>query len=166
MRELGAAGRYVLEQAAARKWGVDASEVYAKDHRLHHTGSGRSFDFGEVVDAAADITLPTGADAPKLKHMSQWKYIGRDMPVVDNYDMSTGGANYGADATIPGMKNRRGGTLAGLSRQGEVVRGHRGAQDPGRRAGGGDPRASDDKPAEFRALGGRGGGRDQHMVGA
>ena len=101
MRELGAAGRYVLEQAAARKWGVDPGEVYAKDHRLHHTGSGRSFDFGEVVDAAADVEVPTGADAPKLKHPSQWKYIGRDMPVVDNYDMSTGGADFGADVTIP-----------------------------------------------------------------
>ena len=104
MRELGAAGRYVLEQAAAKKWGVDASEVYAKHHRLYHSVSGRSFDFGEVVDAAADIKVPTGDAAPTLKDPSQWKYIGRDMPVVDNYDMSTGGPNYGADATIPGMK--------------------------------------------------------------
>ena len=37
MRELGAAGRYVLEQAAARKWGVDPGEVYAKDHRIFTT---------------------------------------------------------------------------------------------------------------------------------
>ena len=41
MRELGAAGRYVLEQAAAKKWGVDASEVYAKHHRLYHSASGQ-----------------------------------------------------------------------------------------------------------------------------
>ena len=102
MRELGAAARSVLERAAAAKWGVDAAEVYAKDHRIHHTGTGQSFDFGEVVDAAADIEVPTGADAPKLKDPSQWKYIGRDMPVVDNYDMSTGGANFGADISIPG----------------------------------------------------------------
>ena len=104
MRELGAAGRYVLEQAAARKWGVDASEVYAKHHRLYHSASGRSCDFGEVVDAAAYITVPEGDATPKLKHPSQWKYIGRDMPVVDNYDMSTGGASFGADVSIPGMK--------------------------------------------------------------
>ena len=154
MRELGAAGRYVLEQAAARKWGVDASEVYAKDHRLYHTGSGRSFDFGEVVDAAADITVPTGADAPKLKHMSQWKYIGRDMPVIDNYDMSTGGANYGADATIPGMK------IAVVARS-PVYRGKvksfeatEALKIQGVEQVVEIPALPDDKPAEFRALGG------------
>ncbi len=154
MREFGAAGRYVLEQAAARKWGVDASEVYAKDHRLHHTGSGRSFDFGEVVDAAADIEVPAGADAPKLKHPSQWKYIGRDMPVVDNYDMSTGGADFGADVTIPGMK------IAVVARA-PVYRGKAKSFDASEalKVQGVEqvveiPALPDDKPAEFRALGG------------
>jgi isoquinoline 1-oxidoreductase beta subunit len=154
MRELGAAGRYVLEQAAARKWDVDASEVYAKDHRLYHTGSGQSFDFGEVVDAAADIAVPTGADAPKLKDPSQWKYIGRDMPVVDNYDMSTGGADFGADVTIPGMK------IAVVARA-PVYRGKAKSFDATEalKVQGVEqvveiPALPDDKPAEFRALGG------------
>ena len=84
MRELGASARDVLEQAAAKKWGVDRSEVYAKDHRLYHTGTGNSFDFGEVVDVAAGITPST--DKPKLKDKSQWKYIGKDLPGIDNYD--------------------------------------------------------------------------------
>ena len=154
MRNLGAAGRYVLEQAAARKWGVDPSEVYAKDHRLYHTGSGESFDFGEVVDAAADIAVPTGAAAPKLKDKSQWKYIGRDMPVVDNYDMSTGGANYGADISIPGMK------IAVVARS-PVYRGKAKSFDAtealkvqGVESVVEIPALGDDKPAEFRALGG------------
>ena len=154
MRELGAAGRYVLEQAAARKWGVDPGEVYAKDHRLYHTGSGQSFDFGEVVDAAADIAVPTGAQAPKLKDPSQWKYIGRDMPVVDNYDMSTGGADFGADVTIPGMK------IAVVARA-PVYRGKAKSYDATEalKVQGVEqvveiPALPDDKPAEFRALGG------------
>ena len=154
MRELGAAGRYVLEQAAARKWGVDPGEVYAKDHRLYHTGSGQSFDFGEVVDAAGDIAVPTGADAPKLKDPSQWKYIGRDMPVVDNYDMSTGGADFGADVSIPGMK------IAVVARA-PVYRGKVKSFDASEalKVQGVEqvveiPALPDDKPAEFRALGG------------
>ena len=154
MRELGAAGRYVLEQAAARKWGVDPGEVYAKDHRLYHTGSGESFDFGEVVEAAADIAVPTGADAPKLKDPSQWKYIGRDMPVVDNYDMSTGGADFGADVSIPGMK------IAVVARA-PVYRGKVKSFDATEalKVQGVEqvveiPALPDDKPAEFRALGG------------
>ena len=154
MRELGAAGRYVLEQAAARKWGVDPSEVYAKDHRLYHTGTGDSFDFGEVVDAAADIAVPTGDAAPKLKDKSQWKYIGRDMPVVDNYDMSTGGATYGADISVPGMK------IAVVARP-PVYRGKVKSFDASEalKVQGVEqvieiPALADDKPAEFRALGG------------
>ena len=154
MRELGAAGRYVLEQAAARKWGVDASEVYAKDHRLYHTGTGRWFDFGEVVDAAADIAVPTGDAAPKLKDKSQWKFIGRDMPVVDNYDMSTGGATYGADIAIPGMK------IAVVARS-PVYRGKVKSFDATEalKVQGVEqvveiPALADDMPAQFRALGG------------
>ena len=154
MRELGAAGRYVLEQAAARKWGVDASEVYAKNHRLYHTDTGRWFDFGEVVDAASDIAVPTGDAAPKLKDKSQWKYIGRDMPVVDNYDMSTGGATYGADISVPGMK------IAVVARP-PVYRGKVKSFDASEalKVQGVEqvieiPALPDDKPAEFHALGG------------
>ncbi len=156
MRELGAAGRYVLEQAAARKWGVDPSEVYARDHRIHHTGSGRSFDFGEVVDVAAEIEVPSasGGQGPRLKDKSQWKYIGRDMPVVDNYDMSTGGANFGADVTLPGMR------IAVVARA-PVYRGKVKSFDPAEalKVQGVEqvveiPALADDKPAEFRALGG------------
>ena len=36
-----------------------------------------------------------------LKDPSQWRYIGKDLPVVDNYDLSTGGGIYGADVSIP-----------------------------------------------------------------
>jgi isoquinoline 1-oxidoreductase beta subunit len=156
MRELGASGRYVLEQAAARKWGVDPSEVYAKDHRIYHTGSGQSFDFGEVVDVAAEIKLPTGQTAlrPRLKDKSEWKYIGKDMPVVDNYDMSTGGANYGADISIPGMK------IAVVARS-PAYRGKVKSYDATEalKVQGVEevveiPALPDDKPAEFRALGG------------
>ncbi len=156
MRELGAAGRYVLEQAAARKWGVDPGEVYARDHRIHHTPTGRSFDFGEVVDVAADIKVPSGETAAqlKLKDPSQWKYIGKDMPVVDNYDMSTGGANYGADIALPGMK------IAVVARS-PVFRGKVKSSDATEalKVQGVEqvveiPALADDQPAEFRALGG------------
>ena len=156
MRELGAAGRYVLEQAAAKKWGVDPSEVYAEDHRVHHTSTGRSFDFGELVDVAAEIQVPTGKDAMNamLKDPSRWRYIGRDMPVVDNYDMSTGGANYGADISIPGMK------IAVIARP-PVYRGKVKSFDAAKalEVQGVEevveiPALPDDKPAEFRALGG------------
>jgi isoquinoline 1-oxidoreductase beta subunit len=132
------------------------TDVYAKDHRIHHTPTGRSFDFGEVVDVAADIKVPSaeGAGKPKLKHPSRWKYIGKDMPVVDNYDMSTGGATYGADISIPGMK------IAVVARA-PVFRGKVRSFDAGEamKIPGVEnvieiPALADDQPAEFRALGG------------
>jgi isoquinoline 1-oxidoreductase beta subunit len=156
MREMGAAGRYVLEQAAARKWGVDAGEVYAKDHRIYHSGSDRSFDFGEVVDVAAEIEVPSGDGAlrPKLKDRSQWTYIGKDMAVVDSYDMTTGGGHYGADVSMPGMK------IAVIARS-PVYRGKVRSYDATEalQVQGVEqvveiPALPDDKPAEFRALGG------------
>ena len=101
MRELGAQARDVLERAAAEMWGVDPSEVYARNHRLYHTGSGESFDFGDVVETAAGVET---MESVPLKDPSQWRYIGKDMPVIDNFDMSTGGGIYGADVSIPGMK--------------------------------------------------------------
>lgn len=156
MRELGASAREVLEKAAAQMWGVDASEVYAENHRLHHRGSDRSVDFGEVVEIAAEIEMPTGENAPKpkLKDPSQWRYIGKDMPGFDNFDMSTGGANYGADYTMPGMK------IAVIARS-PVYRGKMKSFDASEtlKVAGVEqvieiPALGDDQTTEFRALGG------------
>ena len=151
MRELGAQARDVLERAAAQMWGVDSSEVYARDHRLYHTGSGDSFDFGEVVEAAAGLET---AESVPLKDPSQWRYIGKDMPVVDNFDMSTGGGIYGADVSIPGMK------IAVVARC-PVYRGRVNSFDAtaalavqGVEQVVEIPALPMDTPAEFRALGG------------
>ncbi|MDP6690583.1 MAG: molybdopterin-dependent oxidoreductase [Alphaproteobacteria bacterium] len=154
MREMGASARYVLEQAAAKKWGVGAAEVYAKDHRVYHSGSGKSLGFGQLAGAAADIKVPTGDAKPKLKHPSEWKYIGKDMPVVDNFDITTGGASFGADVSIPGMK------IAVVARS-PVYRGKVKSFDATEalKVQGVEqvveiPALADDKGAEFRALGG------------
>src|SRR6202011_775175 len=43
MRQCGAAARQMLETAAAKKWGVDVSEVQAQLHEVVHKASGRKF---------------------------------------------------------------------------------------------------------------------------
>ena len=151
MRELGASARQVLEQAAAKKWGVDPDRVSAKHHRLYLEDSDRSLDYGEVVEIAAELPAPA---SPKLKDPSQWKYIGKDMPMVDNFDMSTGGADYGADVDVPGAK------IAVVARS-PVYRGKVKSFDASEalEVAGVEqvveiPALPDDKPAEFRALGG------------
>lgn len=156
MRELGASARHVLEQAAAQKWGIDPGGVYAKNHRIYNTATGESFDYGELVDVAAGIEVPTGENAPKpkLKDKSEWKYIGKPMTTIDGYDMSTGGATYGADVSIPGTK------IAVIARS-PVYRGKVKSFDASEalKVQGVEkvieiPALADDKPAEFWALGG------------
>ena len=154
MRRLGASARRVLEQAAAEKWGVEPDRVYAQHHRLYLRDSGESFDYGEVVDVAADIPVPASDAAPPLKSPGDWKYIGRDLPVVDNFDMSTGKAVYGADVSLPNMK------IAVVARP-PVFRGRLKSYDaeealkvPGVEKVIEIPALPVDKPVEFRALGG------------
>ena len=76
------------------------------------------------------------------------------MPVVDNYDMSTGGGTYGADISIPGMK------IAVVARS-PVYRGKAKSFDATEalKVQGVEqvieiPALADDMPAQFRALGG------------
>ncbi len=50
MRQIGASARMMLEAAAAKRWGVPASEVKAVNHEVvHSTASGRRLGFGELA---------------------------------------------------------------------------------------------------------------------
>ena len=52
MRQCGAAMRQMLEEAAAKQWGVAVGEVAAENHEVVHRGSGRKLGFGELATAA------------------------------------------------------------------------------------------------------------------
>jgi isoquinoline 1-oxidoreductase beta subunit len=104
MRQMGAGARLMLETAAAKRWGVDISEVEAKNHEVIHKPSGKKFGYGELAaDAAA---LPTPAtDALKLKDPAAFRYIGKgQVQITDLFDITTGRAVYGQDARLAGMK--------------------------------------------------------------
>ncbi len=104
MRQCGAAMRMMLEQAAAKRWGVDPIEVKADNHVVVHIGSGRNAGYGELAAATAALPVPPVADL-KLKDPSQFRYIGTGtVSIVDLYDITVGRAPYGIDARIPGMK--------------------------------------------------------------
>ncbi len=99
MRVAGATARTMLEQAAAQKWSVPAAQCQAKNHRVHQTGSKRSLGFGDLVEIARTLDVPD-AENVTLKKPSEWKYIGKDAPVIDLNDMITGKAVYGIDARM------------------------------------------------------------------
>ncbi len=101
LRQAGAAGRQLLEAAAAAEWGVPATEVAARRGTVVHAATQRSLPFGKLVARAR--TLPVPAE-PRLKDASQFRFIGKEMAGVDLHDILTGKAIFGQDAKLPGMK--------------------------------------------------------------
>ncbi len=103
MRLCGASARHMLEQAAAKRWGVDASEVEAENHEVVHRGSGRKLGYGALAKDAAKLPTPP-ADKVKLKDEKAFRYMGKgNIGIVDLYDITTGGTTYGQDVKLPGM---------------------------------------------------------------
>jgi isoquinoline 1-oxidoreductase subunit beta len=104
LREAGATARAMLEAAAARQWGVPASEVQARNHEVVHAASGRRLGFGALAAAASRQPVPA-ADAITLKPISAFRYIGKGLPIVDGPDIVTGKAVFATDVVRPGMKH-------------------------------------------------------------
>lgn len=102
MREAGATARTMLEAAAAIKWGVSAPDVKAQNHQVIHAASGRKLGYGELVQLAAQQTVPK-REAIKFKSPAEFRYIGKDVPMVDRDDLCAGKGTFGIDAKMPGM---------------------------------------------------------------
>ena len=102
MQQAGAAARTMLEQAAAEKWGVPASEVKAQMHKVVHEASGQEAGFGELAQAAAALDVPA-PETLTFKKKEDYRYIGKEMAVDDLGDICTGKAVFGQDAVVEGM---------------------------------------------------------------
>jgi isoquinoline 1-oxidoreductase beta subunit len=102
MRLFGAGIRLVFLRAAALKFGVDVTELKARQHRVYHERSGRSVQYQHLLLHAKKVAVPTAAEAQAaLKQPSEWRYIGKNtIPFVDAQDMVTGKAVYGADVDV------------------------------------------------------------------
>jgi isoquinoline 1-oxidoreductase beta subunit len=104
MRQAGAAMRMMLEEAAAKRWGVPVSDVEAKNHAVVQKSTGEKLGYGELAEDAAKLPAPA-AGSLRLKDPSQFRYIGKEgTNVVDVFDITTGRAKYGQDVRLPGMK--------------------------------------------------------------
>jgi isoquinoline 1-oxidoreductase subunit beta len=104
LRQCGATARRMLEEAAAKRWGADPSEVEAVRHEVVHRPSGRKLGYGDVADEAAALPTPP-VDKIRLKEPSTFRYIGKgNVPIVDLFDITTGRATYGQDVMRPGLK--------------------------------------------------------------
>jgi isoquinoline 1-oxidoreductase beta subunit len=104
MRQCGASMRMMLEQAAAKRWNVDPSEVKAQNHEVMHAASGRKLGFGELAQDASALPAPP-VDQLKFKDPKDFRYLTKgNVSIVDLRDITTGQAGYGIDAKLPGMR--------------------------------------------------------------
>ncbi len=99
LRNMGAAAREMLKQAAANKWQTDVAECEASLGEVIHT-SGKKLSYGELVEAASVLTPP---ENPPLKNPGDFKVIGRSMARADIPAKTNGSAVYGLDIQVPGM---------------------------------------------------------------
>jgi isoquinoline 1-oxidoreductase subunit beta len=101
-RKAGATARAMLIAAAAKQWGVPASELTTEPGEVVHVATKRRAPYGSLVTAAA--TMPVPADAP-LKDPKNFRYIGKEKgtPRVDGVAKSSGTATYTQDVKLPGM---------------------------------------------------------------
>jgi isoquinoline 1-oxidoreductase beta subunit len=102
LRTAGATARNMLENAAATKWGVSPEECRGQNHFVVHAKTGRKLAYGALVELASTATAPQQG-ATRLKTPDQFRYIGKDIPIVDLKPIVTGQATFGIDARMPGM---------------------------------------------------------------
>ncbi len=101
LRRAGASVRHQLIAAAALSWQVPAASCEAASGMVTHARSGRSMTYGALAERAASIDPPAN---PVLKRPEQRRYIGKSVSTLDQADKVVGGARYGIDFRLPGMK--------------------------------------------------------------
>jgi isoquinoline 1-oxidoreductase beta subunit len=99
-RAAGAAARAMIVAAAAKDWGVPASEIAVSNGVVSH-GSGKSATLGELAGLAAAEDVPA---EPRLKTPDQWVYIGKSFPRLDVKNKTVGAPKtYTMDVQMDGM---------------------------------------------------------------
>jgi isoquinoline 1-oxidoreductase subunit beta len=101
-RETGATVRALMEDAAAKQWGVEVSQVKAHQHTVVHEASGRSLPFAALVASARTLPMPS-PERIRIKAPAERRWQGKAMPSIDLGPMVSGQAVYGADVKLPGM---------------------------------------------------------------
>lgn len=99
LRQTGATAKQMLVNAAAAKWGVDASTCSASDGVITNA-NGDKLGYGDVVKEAAALEVPENV---KLKDPSEYKIIGQDIVNVDIDKIRTGKPLFGLDYKAEGM---------------------------------------------------------------
>lgn len=102
MREMGASARTMLEQAAAKTWDVPVEQVSADSGFIINSETGDKLDYGQLSALAITFPVPEPSSL-KLKDKSKFKFIGKDVPIVDMEKIQMGTTQYGQDTQLDNM---------------------------------------------------------------
>jgi isoquinoline 1-oxidoreductase beta subunit len=99
-RKAGATGRYMLVEAAAQTWSVDASGCKTEKGYVIHSTTGRKLSYGQLVDKAATIKAP---ESITMKAAGDYQFIGKRVKRLDTPGKTNGTAVFGLDIKRPGL---------------------------------------------------------------
>jgi isoquinoline 1-oxidoreductase beta subunit len=99
-REIGARMRAMLVSAAAKRFGLPASQLKTEGGAVL-APDGRRTTYGELAVAAFAEPVPATV---QLKSAQQFKLIGRPTGRLDARDKSSGRQEFGIDVTLPGIR--------------------------------------------------------------
>ncbi|OEK08133.1 isoquinoline 1-oxidoreductase [Flavivirga aquatica] len=99
LRQTGATAKQLLVNAAAAKWGVDASECNVKEGIITNA-KGDKLGYGDVVKEAALLEIPENVS---LKDTKDFTIIGEQIGNVDIDKIITGKPLFGLDYKEEGM---------------------------------------------------------------
>ena len=99
LRQTGATAKQMLVNAAAARWGVEASACTVSEGVIT-SPTGETLGYGDVVTEAAHLEIPENVT---LKKPSEYKIIGKDAQNVDIDEIITGKPLFGLDYKAEGM---------------------------------------------------------------
>ncbi len=101
LRLAGAMARTQLIEAAARRWGVAASQCSAELEVVHGPG-GRRTAYGELAADAGKLPAPDPRTL-KLKTPDEFRLIGKPVKRLEVREKVDGSGKFGLDVRVPGM---------------------------------------------------------------
>jgi len=99
-RQVGAAVRQMLVNAAAERWEVPADSLRTERGVVYDDLNGRSASYGELAESATNQPVPSN---PPLKDPASYRIIGQSKQRKDAAEKVNGSHIYGIDVDIPDM---------------------------------------------------------------
>jgi isoquinoline 1-oxidoreductase beta subunit len=99
MRVAGATARETLLKAASHRLNIPISQLKTKDGQVISPDNSQ-IPYADLAEDAAQIDPPK---SPRLKPSSEWRYLGKSQPRLDQDAKVTGTAEFGIDKRLDGL---------------------------------------------------------------